>query len=161
MTITPIFFSKSTFLLVTCWLHCLLLENCHFLGTHLPKPKREHCCTVFSPARDLNIKVYGPIHKLWALLHCLFKSTFSSKWLKIAAGKFLNLKGVSGLKVFLLCFLPKNFDRSEIWAFYDHPLPRYNRIDFPFRKAFPLRKFARVANYEQNFKKLLHVSYSQ
>ena len=62
---------------------------------------------------------------------------------------------------FLLDFFSKNFDRQDrlyqIWAFYDFPFLRYNRLDFPLKRLFPLRHFVRVANKKQNFKNWQHV----
>ena len=41
------------------------------------------------------------------------------------------------------------------------PFPRYENLDFPYESLLPLRNFARVAYYKQNFKKLLRACNSQ
>ena len=74
-------------------------------------------------------------------------------------------KDIQAGKVFAP-FSLKNFDKykdelHETWAFYGLTFPRYDNLDFPLPTLFPLRNFARVANYKQNFKKLAHVHNSQ
>ena len=70
-------------------------------------------------------------------------------------------KGIQVGKFFLLDFFSKNFDRQDrlyqTWASYDLPFLRYNRLDFPLKRLFPLRHFVRVANKKQNFKNWQHV----
>ena len=41
------------------------------------------------------------------------------------------------------------------------PFPRYENLDFAYESFLPLRNFARIAYYKQNFKKLLHACNSQ
>ena len=48
-----------------------------------------------------------------------------------------------------------NFSKFDF--FYDFLFSKYNRLDFRLRKAFYRRDFAKVHNYKQNFKRLLHV----
>ena len=69
-------------------------------------------------------------------------------------------------EIFLPGFISKIFDKfndvlHQIWAFYDFPFPRYNKLDFSLERHFRHRSFARVANCKQNVKKLLHISYPQ
>ena len=56
-------------------------------------------------------------------------------------------------KNFWQIWSPAKPNLSFVWP----SIPRYDNLDFPFEKVFPLGKFARVANYRQNFKKLLYV----
>ena len=62
----------------------------------------------------------------------------------------IGLKGHSGRKFFFTVFSQKILTSEDylhqIWAFYDFPFPRYNRLDFSLERLFLLRNFARVAN---------------
>ena len=63
------------------------------------------------------------------------------------------------------------FSRKNVWRFlktnvtkfelYDLPFPKYNMLDGPLKRLFPLRFFVRIAIQKQNFKKLLHAFGSQ
>ena len=75
---------------------------------------------------------------------------------------YWSLKKAFRSEIFLLLFLSKKFDRSidllnQFSAFYNLSFPRYDNLNFYLETLFPLTNFARVINYKQDFKKLLHI----